>query len=99
MSWKTNRKIDKAREEETIRREFEFMKKYGVDISSVPFGMTGMLEAACHAAYNRGWADCKAKVDVPDTNVGKWIPCSERLPNNDEYDWVLAQVQEDNGHL
>ena len=29
----------------------------------------------------------------------RWIPCSERLPNNDEYDWVLAQVQEDNGHL
>lgn len=31
--------------------------------------------------------------------VGQWIPCSERLPNNDEYDWVLAQVQEDNAHL
>ena len=23
-------------------------------------------------------------IDVPDTNVGKWIPCSERLPE-DEY--------------
>lgn len=29
----------------------------------------------------------------------RWIPCSERLPNNNEYDWVLAQAQEDNGNL
>ena len=29
----------------------------------------------------------------------QWIPCSERKPNNDEYDWVLAQVQEDDGNL
>lgn len=29
----------------------------------------------------------------------QWIPCSERKPNNDEYDWVLAQVQEDDGFL
>lgn len=31
--------------------------------------------------------------------VGEWTPCSERLPNNDEHDWVLAQVQEDNGFM
>ena len=24
------------------------------------------------------------KVDVPDTNVGEWIPCSERLPEDGE---------------
>lgn len=99
MSWKINREVEKAREEEALMREFEFMKKYGVDISNVPFGMTAMLEAACHAAYNRGWADCKAKVDVPDTNVGEWIPCSERLPEegavvlvslekDEDYEWV-----------
>ena len=23
--------------------------------------------------------------NVPDTNVGEWIPCSERLPNKEEY--------------
>lgn len=28
-----------------------------------------------------------------------WIPCSEQLPDNYEHDWVLAQVQEDNGYL
>lgn len=31
--------------------------------------------------------------------VGVWIPVSERLPNNLEHDWVLAQVQEDNGYM
>ena len=31
--------------------------------------------------------------------VGEWIPVSERLPNNSEHDWVLAQVQEDNGYM
>ena len=25
------------------------------------------------------------KADVPDTNVGKWILCSERLPEDDDY--------------
>ena len=27
-----------------------------------------------------GVIDSQPKLDVPDTNVGKWIPCSERLP-------------------
>lgn len=26
----------------------------------------------------------KALKDVPDTNVGKWIPCRERLPENEQ---------------
>lgn len=35
-----------------------------------------------------------------DTNDGgKWIPVSERLPDNKEHDWVLAQVVEDNGFM
>lgn len=93
MSWKTNRETDKAREEEIIRREFEFMKKYGVNISNIPFGMTAMLEGACHSAYNRGWADCRAKVGGKDTNVpSKWIPCSERLPENIKT--VLVTIKE-----
>ncbi len=28
-----------------------------------------------------------------------WIPCSERLPENKEYDWVPAQIREDNGYM
>lgn len=31
--------------------------------------------------------------------VQKWIPVSERLPDNTEHDWVLAQVVEDNGYM
>lgn len=30
----------------------------------------------------------------------KWIPVSEALPNNEEYDWVLGQIREtDSGYL
>ena len=31
--------------------------------------------------------------------VQKWIPVAERLPDNKEHDWVLAQVVEDNGFM
>ena len=27
----------------------------------------------------------KTNIDVPDTNVGKWIPVSEKLPDKEEY--------------
>ena len=29
----------------------------------------------------------------------EWISVTERLPDNKEYDWVLAQVVEDNGFM
>ena len=29
----------------------------------------------------------------------RWIPVTERLPDNKEHDWVLAQVVEDNGYM
>ena len=32
----------------------------------------------------------EALKDVPDTNVGKWIPCSERLPGDNEPFEVLC---------
>ena len=31
--------------------------------------------------------------------VQEWISVEERLPNNKEHDWVLAQVVEDNGFM
>ena len=31
--------------------------------------------------------------------VPKWISVTERLPDNKEHDWVLAQVVEDNGYM
>ena len=29
----------------------------------------------------------------------EWISVDDRLPDNKEYDWVLAQVVEDNGYM
>ena len=29
----------------------------------------------------------------------KWISVKDRLPDNEEHDWVLAQVVEDNGYM
>ena len=29
----------------------------------------------------------------------EWISVKDRLPDNKEYDWVLAQVVEDNGYM
>ena len=31
--------------------------------------------------------------------VQEWIPVKDRLPDNKEHDWVLAQVVEDNGFM
>jgi hypothetical protein len=31
--------------------------------------------------------------------VQEWVPVTERLPDNKEHDWVLAQVVEDNGFM
>ena len=31
--------------------------------------------------------------------VPEWISVTERLPDNKEHDWVLAQVVEDNGYM
>ena len=31
--------------------------------------------------------------------VQEWIPVTERLPDNKEHDWVLAQVVEYNGYM
>ena len=36
---------------------------------------------------------------VNGVTVQEWIPATERLPDNKEYDWVLAQVVEDNGYM
>ena len=31
--------------------------------------------------------------------VQEWISVKDRLPDNEEHDWVLAQVVEDNGYM
>lgn len=52
------------------------------------------------------WESCdvdRIALDAADAlekqEVYKWIPVSERLPDNSKEDWVLAQVQEDNGYM
>ena len=36
---------------------------------------------------------------IDGVTVQEWISVNERLPDNKEYDWVLAQVVEDNGYM
>ena len=42
------------------------------------------------------FADCLLANGV---TVQEWISVKDRLPDNKEYDWVLAQVVEDNGFM
>ena len=36
---------------------------------------------------------------IDGVTVQKWISVKDRLPDNKEHDWVLAQVVEDNGYM
>ena len=36
---------------------------------------------------------------VPVVRCQEWVSVKDRLPDNKEYDWVLAQVVEDNGYM
>ena len=52
--------------------------------------------------YNKGWNACNiywCNTIDRQPKVGEWIPCSERLPDNAEHDWVLAQMQGDDGFM
>ena len=48
---------------------------------------------------------CKLAENIADdlisngVTVQEWISVDDRLPDNKEYDWVLAQVVEDNGFM
>ena len=42
------------------------------------------------------FADCLLANGV---TVQEWISVEDKLPDNKEYDWVLAQVVEDNGFM
>lgn len=83
-------------DESKLIYNFEFMKKYGVDISGgMPDNATAM-EEICRRVYNKGWMDCKATMDGRNTNVGEWIPCSERLP--DDFGLYLASYMDYTGY-
>ena len=48
----------------------------------------------------RYWAEVIADGLIANgVTVQEWIPVDDRLPDNKEYDWVLAQVVEDNGFM
>ena len=54
-----------------------------------------------HTDTSYEWAETvrmaiKALEQEPKTG---WIPVSEKLPSDCNEDWVLAQIQEDNGYL
>ena len=43
--------------------------------------------------------DIADKLIANGVTVQEWISVDDRLPDNKEYDWVLAQVVEDNGFM
>ena len=43
--------------------------------------------------------DVAEKLISNGVTVQKWISVKDRLPDNKEYDWVLAQVVENNGFM
>ena len=48
----------------------------------------------------RHWAEVIADgLIVNGVTVQEWISVKDRLPDNKEHDWVLAQVVEDNGYM
>ena len=48
----------------------------------------------------RHWAEVIADgLIAHGVTVQEWISVKDRLPDNKEYDWVLAQVVEDNGFM
>ena len=55
---------------------------------------------SCDPAYYDvdAWAIAQHLVDHAVASQ-KWISVDDRLPDNKEYDWVLAQVVEDNGFM
>lgn len=42
-----------------------------------------------------GLIESQPPADVPDTNVGEWIPCSEAVDIGYLYDWYIASVMDD----
>ena len=51
---------------------------------------------SCDIARNMFVADFMMANGV---TVQEWISVDDRLPDNKEHDWVLAQVVEDNGYM
>ena len=46
-----------------------------------------------------GNGDIAEKLISNGVTVQEWISVDDRLPDNKEHDWVLAQVVEDNGYM
>ena len=46
-----------------------------------------------------GWEEAANYLIDHGVTVQEWIPVKDRLPDDKEYDWVLAQVVEDNGYM
>ena len=75
----------------TIEEAIKVLRTESVEISGNAVSVCRFWEALDMAV--------KALGDVPDKDVGKWISVKDRLPDNKEHDWVLAQVVEDNGFM
>lgn len=55
-----------------------------------------------HVPHEEGqtWEEaCADHLLAHGVTVQEWISVKDRLPDNKEHDWVLAQVVEDNGYM
>ena len=75
----------------TIEEAIKVLRTESVEIGGNAVSVCRFLEALDMAV--------KALEDVAYKDVGKWISVKDRLPDNKEHDWVLAQVVEDNGFM
>ena len=61
-----------------------------------------LIELLKTSPTRNGYTDLEDIADHLSANgvtVQEWISVKDRLPDNKEHDWVLAQVVEDNGYM
>lgn len=79
--------------EEKIKRIAEYLISNGVTVQENVEISDELLKQLKNAPITI----CKEEPSIE--LVQEWISVDERLPDNKEYDWVLAQVVEDNGYM
>lgn len=62
-----------------------------------PYRIAGRSDT--YDSYNEAWRDCADQIevqieaylkDVPEKNVGEWIPCGKRMP--EEHEWIGTET-------
>ena len=72
-----------------------------MDVREKLLGLIANAKHICANDYSDHTEDEYIADNLLDSGVTvqEWISVDDRLPDNKEYDWVLAQVVEDNGFM